>query len=124
MAGVGCFHGAELDHAEEPNMPSSEQARSVLVRAFAASQNHQRPEEDGRSYCRTKEAPGRVLNDCREAILGDPMEQREKWLELCELATREHDPQRLVELTSEIVRLLDEKQKTIRAAARPQPSMS
>src|SRR6185369_15628226 len=98
--------------------------RSVVVRAFAASQNHQRPEEDGRSYCRTKEAPGRILNDCREAILGDTMEQREKWLELCELATREHDPQKLVELTSEIVRLLDEKQKTIRAAERPQPSLS
>lgn len=44
------------------------------------------------------------------------MEKREKWMELCELATRELDPQKLVELTSEIVRLLDEKQKNIRAA--------
>jgi hypothetical protein len=40
------------------------------------------------------------------------MEQREKWMELCELATREADPRRLIELTSEIVRLLDER-KTI-----------
>ena len=52
------------------------------------------------------------------------MEQREKWMELCELATRKHDPQKLVELTSEILRLLDEKQKTIRAAERPQTTVS
>jgi hypothetical protein len=52
------------------------------------------------------------------------MEHREEWMELCELATREADPRRLIELTSEIVRLLDEKRKTIRVAERLQESIS
>ena len=35
--------------------------------------------------------------------------QKEKWMELCELAARESDPNKLIALTAEIVRLLDEK---------------
>jgi hypothetical protein len=35
----------------------------------------------------------------------------ETWMELCELATKEQNPQRLMELTSEIIRLLDENKK-------------
>jgi hypothetical protein len=34
-------------------------------------------------------------------------ENTEKWMELCELATKEQDPKKLMELTAEIVRLLD-----------------
>jgi hypothetical protein len=33
----------------------------------------------------------------------------ETWMELCELAAREQDPEKLIALTSEIIRLLDEK---------------
>ncbi len=35
--------------------------------------------------------------------------QKEKWTELCELAAKESDPNKLIALTAEIVRLLDEK---------------
>ena len=37
------------------------------------------------------------------------MENNEKWMELCELAAKEPDPNRLISLTSEIVRLPDGK---------------
>jgi hypothetical protein len=37
------------------------------------------------------------------------MENNERWMELCELAAKEPDPDRLISLTNEIVRLLDEK---------------
>ena len=33
----------------------------------------------------------------------------EPWMEICELAAREQDPKRLMELTSKVIRLLDEK---------------
>ena len=39
------------------------------------------------------------------------MENTEKWMELCELATKEPDPNKLIALTSEIIRLLDERAK-------------
>ena len=35
----------------------------------------------------------------------------EKWMDLCELAGKEQNPKRLMELTEEIVRLLDERRK-------------
>jgi hypothetical protein len=35
----------------------------------------------------------------------------EPWMEICELAAKEQDPKKLMELTNEIVRLLDERQK-------------
>jgi len=37
----------------------------------------------------------------------------EKWMELCELAAKEPDPNRVMELTQEIIRLLDEKRKPL-----------
>jgi hypothetical protein len=39
------------------------------------------------------------------------MENREKWMELCAQASRELDPEKLIKLTAEIIRLLDEKKK-------------
>jgi hypothetical protein len=36
-----------------------------------------------------------------------------RWMELCELAAKEPDPNRLMKLTEEIVRLLDKKRKTV-----------
>ena len=43
-------------------------------------------------------------------------------MELCELAARESDPKKLIELTSEIARLLDEKRKTKGYGETAQPS--
>jgi hypothetical protein len=36
---------------------------------------------------------------------------RKKWMELCELASKESDPNKLLALINEITRLLDEKRK-------------
>ena len=36
-------------------------------------------------------------------------ENTEKWMGFCELASKEQDPKKLMELTGEIVRLLDAK---------------
>jgi hypothetical protein len=38
------------------------------------------------------------------------MKDREKWMELCRQASVEQDPKKLLELTAEIIRLLDEKE--------------
>jgi hypothetical protein len=37
------------------------------------------------------------------------MEEQERWKEVCELAAKEQDPRKLMELTKEIIRLLNEK---------------
>lgn len=45
------------------------------------------------------------------------LENKERWMELCALAAEEQDPDQLMELTREIIRLLDEKDarlKTLR----------
>jgi hypothetical protein len=39
---------------------------------------------------------------------------KEKWLELCEAATSEHDLQKLLQLTEEINSLLEEKDERIK----------
>jgi DNA-directed RNA polymerase specialized sigma subunit len=39
----------------------------------------------------------------------------ERWQELCHQAATEQDPKRLMELTAEIIRLLDEKEKRLLA---------
>jgi hypothetical protein len=41
-------------------------------------------------------------------------EQTEKWLELCKQASTEQDPEKLMKLTAEILRLLEEKDKRLR----------
>jgi hypothetical protein len=41
----------------------------------------------------------------------------EPWMEICELAATEQNPAKLMELTSEIIRLLDEKKKRASCAA-------
>ena len=46
---------------------------------------------------------------------------RERWMQLAEMAASEQDPEKLVELTKEIVRLLGEKQDRL---DRPQPISS
>jgi hypothetical protein len=38
------------------------------------------------------------------------MKDREKWMQLCEQASREQDPKKMIALTAEIIRLLNEKE--------------
>ena len=40
-------------------------------------------------------------------------EAKERWLHLCELAANEEDPEKLVELVSEINRILEEKEQRL-----------
>jgi hypothetical protein len=47
-------------------------------------------------------------------------ENTEKWLELCKHASTEQDPERLMKLTAEILRLLDETDKRLRDHSRAQ----
>ena len=42
-------------------------------------------------------------------------EAKEHWQRLCEQAIVEQDPERLIELTGEITRLLEEKEKRLRS---------
>jgi len=47
-------------------------------------------------------------------------ETKERWRELCEQAAAEQDPFKLLELTTEINRLLIEKEKRLVTEGRPQ----
>jgi hypothetical protein len=50
-------------------------------------------------------------------------EKTERWMQLCEQAASEQDPQKLTELVREIDRLLGEKQDRLnRANSHPKPS--
>jgi hypothetical protein len=42
------------------------------------------------------------------------MENHEKWMELCALASKEQDPAKLLALTQEIMSLLDEKERRVK----------
>ncbi len=46
----------------------------------------------------------------------------ERWMELCELAAKEPDPNKLLALTQEIARLLDEKRNRVGCAQGTQDS--
>lgn len=46
-------------------------------------------------------------------MVGD---EKERWMELCELATKEQDPVRLMELVAEINRILEAKEQRLKAA--------
>ena len=50
------------------------------------------------------------------------MENHEKWMELCALAAKEQDPEKLMQLTDEILRLLDEDEKEARLKQSNQPT--
>jgi hypothetical protein len=43
-------------------------------------------------------------------------QKKERWIQLCELASREQDPERLSRLVAEINRLLDEKDQSLNMA--------
>jgi hypothetical protein len=45
------------------------------------------------------------------------MKDKERWMQLCEQAPVEQDPTKLFELTQEIIRLLDEKEKRINSSS-------
>jgi hypothetical protein len=42
------------------------------------------------------------------------MQDLQKWLELCELASKEQDPEKLLRLKTEINRFLEEKQQRLK----------
>ena len=46
-------------------------------------------------------------------VKGVCLENREKWMELCELASTEQDPEKLLALVQEINRLLEAKQERL-----------
>ena len=53
------------------------------------------------------------------------MKDREKWMELCRQASIEQDPKKLLGLTAEIIRLLDEKEnRLIYRAAKPEGDLT
>jgi len=43
------------------------------------------------------------------------MEDQEEWMRLCALAAKEKDPNKLIALTKEIIRLLDEKGQRVKS---------
>jgi hypothetical protein len=43
------------------------------------------------------------------------MKDTMKWMELCEQASREQDPKKMIALTAEIIRLLNEKEDRLKA---------
>ena len=45
---------------------------------------------------------------------GGPMEDNERWKELCALASKEQDPDKLLALVEELNRLLDEREQRLR----------
>ncbi len=47
--------------------------------------------------------------------LATSMKNKERWMELCEKAAVEQDPERLLELVQEINRLLEEKEQRLKA---------
>jgi len=47
------------------------------------------------------------------------MDNQEKWMELCALAAEEQDPKKLMQLTNEIIRLLDEKDTRLKQLSTP-----
>jgi hypothetical protein len=49
-------------------------------------------------------------------------ERKERWRELCEQAAVEQDPTRLLELTREINRLLEEKEQRLLKSRTPEPA--
>jgi hypothetical protein len=46
-------------------------------------------------------------------MVGD---EKERWIELCELATKEQDPVKLMDLVAEINRILESKEQRLKAA--------
>jgi hypothetical protein len=50
------------------------------------------------------------------------MKDAMKWMELCEQASREQDPKKMIALTAEIIRLLNERNRLIHLPAKPEGS--
>jgi len=42
-------------------------------------------------------------------------EQKQEWMRLCELASKEQDPEKLMELVREITRLLEQREAALKA---------
>jgi len=55
---------------------------------------------------------GTIYKGLSQSMNGD---KREEWMRLCELASKEQDPDRLMGLVQEITRLLDEREKLLKS---------
>ena len=51
-------------------------------------------------------------------------DKKERWLQLCEQAAVEQDPERLLKLVDEISRMLDEKNRRLQQSSRPESTGS
>ena len=62
-----------------------------------------------------------VLNHSRFELrsLMSNGEHQDEWIKLCEQAAVEQDPEKLMALTREICRLLDEREKVLKSERRP-----
>lgn len=60
------------------------------------------------------ESPGQL-----KTPMPDGEQNKEDWFKLCEQAAVEQDPEKLVQLTREICRLLDEREKGLKNGGRP-----
>ena len=107
-------YGKEIGHAQtdDADVPLSAQTTDVLAGNFSARQNCQRSDENCAVECGERETQKaqRRTDECPHSEDGENMQKNvEPWMEICELASRKQDPEKLMELTSELVRLLDEK---------------
>jgi len=48
-------------------------------------------------------------------------QNKERWQQLCALAAVEQDSEKLIEITEEIIRLLDEKEARLKRSNPPEP---
>jgi hypothetical protein len=67
--------------------------------------------------------PNRGIQGALEEIRAYVLDNTARWMELCALAAEEQDSAKLLALTQEIIRLLDEKTRRINGQIRkPSPS--
>src|ERR1700733_1773153 len=114
VVGVGSRNGTTTVRYGA-NVPSIDPAPDLVEGSLSPHHNRQRPEKAGRAKSRITEAQA-TRSDRWAAARGSMEKNVEKWRELCELAAKEPDPKRLMQLTDEIVRLLDEKRQPLNAA--------
>jgi len=60
-----------------------------------------------------------VQEPCKLGSVRMMGKDKERWIKLCERAASEQDPKRMLELVSEIVKLLDAKEKRLKKTRAP-----
>jgi hypothetical protein len=67
--------------------------------------------------------PSQLLPPWHNRVLFMHGDKKERWQELCALAANEQNPEKLLELVSEINKLLAEKEERLRQQQSPNPSL-